>query len=195
MHTDIYIYSTVDSHLRPPQTKLVCSLRPSTDLQTIKHLLLCGMNVARIACAFGTQNELELLIQRIREASNITKRLCGIILETHGTSAMVGPVLMTPSKKNPDPLKEPISNNTSSIPTTLSLNNGNINTNAANTTSDDLQVLAQTLSLDLDKLPQNIINNATFAVNNIINDELDNTNDADKEYVTQYISLHIDDTF
>ena len=161
-----------------------------TDLQTIKHLLLCGMNVARIACAFGTQKELELLIQRIRDASNITKRICGIILETHGTSAMVGPVLMTPNKN--DSISIQHINNTPSLVEDNTDNTDNSNTKNKNTT-DDLQILAQTLNLDLDKLPQNIINNAAFAVNNIINDEQDNTND-DIEYVypcTLIIKIYI----
>eukprot|EP00486_Rosalina_sp_Unknown_P016463 CAMPEP_0201594566 /NCGR_PEP_ID=MMETSP0190_2-20130828/191840_1 /ASSEMBLY_ACC=CAM_ASM_000263 /TAXON_ID=37353 /ORGANISM="Rosalina sp." /LENGTH=169 /DNA_ID=CAMNT_0048054227 /DNA_START=290 /DNA_END=800 /DNA_ORIENTATION=+ len=95
---------------------------------------------------------------------------------------MVGPVLMTPSKMNPNPIPQqqqqqppPTTIPNGTTDSSIDTNHNDSNTNI----TDELQVLAQTLNLDLDKLPQNIINNAAFAVNNIINDEQDNTADND----------------
>ena len=112
------------------------------------------MNMVRIACAYGNQKELELLIARIRDASIQTKRLCGIILETHGSHAMVGPVLITPKQsqlsdiKHQEPLITPF--NLQPEP-------------------NELELIASALNMQIDTLPQNILQNASFAVNNIIN--------------------------
>ena len=150
------------------------------------------MNVARIACAFGNAKELELLIQRIRDASNITKRLCGIILETHGTSAMVGPVIMTPSKQNNNNNNNNNSNNNNKSDNIEPISSTDKKEPQSNDKKDidDLRILAQTLNINLDALPQNIISNASFAVDYIIDNDQNNDNNVvdDTKYV--YISLH-----
>eukprot|EP01083_Nonionella_stella_P220990 790080_1 len=158
--------------LRPAQTKIVVSLRPCTDLQTIKHLLSHGMNVARISSAYGSMKELEALMKRIRIASTTTKRLCAILLETHGTSAMVGPVNINQPNMNtprtpltPGDIDNDLNEPNLSIPTQHS----SMSRRRRNKI-EGLQLIASTLNLKLDSLPQHILENASFAVDTIINE-------------------------
>eukprot|EP01084_Bolivina_argentea_P066899 121957_1 len=75
----------------------------------------------------------------------MTKRLCGIILETHGTSAMVGPVCI--DKTNDPPI---------------------VNQPSSPTKSDGLQSIASALNISTANIPQNILANASFAIQNIM---------------------------
>lgn len=170
-----------------PHCKIVCSLRPSTDLQTMKHLLWSGMNVARVWCGWGSPKELEALIQRIREASASTKRLCAIILETHGAAAMIGPLSTDPST-SPSSTVPDIDSNvhsnadsnarsnikslTISSPTTLS------SPTTSKVSDDALQSLATTLNLNVADLPRDLIENAAFAMEHVMGNDVENENES-----------------
>jgi pyruvate kinase len=73
------------------RAKIVCTLGPSSsDYETIKELILTGMNVARLNFSHGTHEEHQALIENIRRASRDTGRLLGILLDLQGPKIRVG---------------------------------------------------------------------------------------------------------
>ena len=123
------------------------------------------MNVARIWCGWGSPKELEALIQRIREASASTKRLCAIILETHGAAAMIGP-LSTDSSRSPSTVPD-IDSNLVTVPT-LSSPSTLSSPTTSKVSEDALQSLATTLNLDVADLPRDLVQNAAFAMEHVM---------------------------
>ena len=73
------------------RTKIVCTLGPATsDPDTIGHLILAGMNVARVNASHGTAEERRALIRAVREAGELVERSVSVLLDLQGPKIRVG---------------------------------------------------------------------------------------------------------
>lgn len=67
------------------KTKIVCTIGPASEsLETLEKLLNAGMNVARLNFSHGDHEEHLARIKNIRQASENTGKLVGIMLDTKG---------------------------------------------------------------------------------------------------------------
>ena len=67
------------------KTKIIATIGPACDdLETLKAMLLAGMNVARLNLSFGTSPEQHERVERIREAAEAVGRNVGIMIDTRG---------------------------------------------------------------------------------------------------------------
>lgn len=67
------------------KTKIVCTIGPASETpELLESLIEAGMNVARLNFSHGSHEEHALRIQRIREASEKTGKIVGILLDTKG---------------------------------------------------------------------------------------------------------------
>lgn len=67
------------------KTKIVCTIGPASEsLDTLITLIESGMNVARLNFSHGDHEEHLARIKNIREASRITGKMVGILLDTKG---------------------------------------------------------------------------------------------------------------
>lgn len=74
-----------------PLTKIVATLGPaSDDEETIKNLILAGMNVARINCSHGDWKEREERIEKVRRISQKLRRSVGILVDLQGPKIRTG---------------------------------------------------------------------------------------------------------
>lgn len=73
------------------KTKIVCTIGPaSEDKETLKQLVLNGMNIARLNFSHGSYEEHEKRIQTIRQVSKELDRPIGILLDTKGPEIRIG---------------------------------------------------------------------------------------------------------
>ena len=73
------------------KTKIVCTIGPaSEDLQTLKEMLLAGMNVARLNFSHGSHEEHGRRIRVIRQAAEETGLPVAILLDTRGPEIRLG---------------------------------------------------------------------------------------------------------
>lgn len=73
------------------RTKIVCTLGPATsDPDTIGHLILAGMNVARVNASHGTADEHRALIRAVRRAGELVERSVSILVDLQGPKIRVG---------------------------------------------------------------------------------------------------------
>lgn len=67
------------------KTKIVCTIGPASEsVDTLVQLIEAGMNVARLNFSHGDHEEHLARINNIREASRITGKMVGILLDTKG---------------------------------------------------------------------------------------------------------------
>ena len=67
------------------KTKIVCTIGPASEsVDTLVQLIESGMNVARLNFSHGDHEEHLARIKNIREASKITGKMIGILLDTKG---------------------------------------------------------------------------------------------------------------
>jgi pyruvate kinase len=67
------------------RTKIVCTIGPaSEDLNTIKELILRGMDVVRLNFSHGSLDEHDARINKVREASRQLGKRVGILVDTRG---------------------------------------------------------------------------------------------------------------
>ncbi|WP_203333209.1 pyruvate kinase [Planococcus beigongshangi] len=67
------------------KTKIVCTIGPASESpELLESLIEAGMNVARLNFSHGNHEEHALRIKRIREASEKTGKIVGILLDTKG---------------------------------------------------------------------------------------------------------------
>ncbi|MGK7377988.1 pyruvate kinase [Planococcus sp. 1R117A] len=67
------------------KTKIVCTIGPASETpELLESLIEAGMNVARLNFSHGNHEEHAARIQRIREASEKTGKIIGILLDTKG---------------------------------------------------------------------------------------------------------------
>lgn len=67
------------------KTKIVCTIGPASEsIDTLVQLIEAGMNVARLNFSHGDHAEHLARIENIREASRITGKMVGILLDTKG---------------------------------------------------------------------------------------------------------------
>ena len=75
----------------PTRAKIVCTLGPSSnDPQTIKALVLAGMNVVRLNFSHGSAEEHRKVVRSVRQAARDTGRLVAIMLDLQGPKIRVG---------------------------------------------------------------------------------------------------------
>jgi pyruvate kinase len=73
------------------KTKIVATLGPaSSDVLTLRNMIVAGMNVARINCSHGTHEEYKQLIDAVREAAHKEKRNIAILLDLCGPKIRIG---------------------------------------------------------------------------------------------------------
>ncbi|MCZ6644749.1 MAG: pyruvate kinase [SAR324 cluster bacterium] len=73
------------------RAKIVCTLGPSSnDYETIKRLVLAGMDVARLNFSHGTHENHEKLIRLLREVCAETGKLLAIMMDLQGPKIRVG---------------------------------------------------------------------------------------------------------
>ncbi len=73
------------------KTKIVCTIGPATNTpEAIKHLILAGMNVARVNFSHGTHEEHEKVIAMIRDVASKLNRHVGILADTKGPEIRTG---------------------------------------------------------------------------------------------------------
>lgn len=73
------------------RTKIVCTIGPASDSEeTLKNLLMAGMNVARLNFSHGTQEEHGRRIAAIRRVAEETGKNVAIMLDTRGPEIRLG---------------------------------------------------------------------------------------------------------
>lgn len=73
------------------RTKIICTMGPSvSSIEMITQLLEAGMNVARLNFSHGTQEEHEIVINRLKEARLKTGKPLAIMLDTKGPEIRIG---------------------------------------------------------------------------------------------------------
>ena len=73
------------------KTKIVCTIGPASDsIDTLKKLLLAGMNVARLNFSHGTHEEHQRRIAAIRRAAAAVGKNVAIMLDTKGPEIRLG---------------------------------------------------------------------------------------------------------
>lgn len=155
---------------QPPRTKVACSVRCDTDFQTLRQLILGGMNVIKINSTYGSYKELSDLILRVNDAASTTKRLVSIILETHGKHIWTGPHAINNDIQNNFNQNF---DNLANIDNMSNDSNDN-NNNGINTKENQSTTMAKFLGLK--SLPKDIENNMDFALR-ILSGEFDEDNE------------------
>ncbi|MBW7888353.1 MAG: pyruvate kinase [Bacteroidetes bacterium] len=75
------------------RTKIVCTLGPATStVEILVNLIHAGMDVARLNFSHGTHEEHLAMMERVREASNITGEPISILLDLQGPKIRTGKV-------------------------------------------------------------------------------------------------------
>lgn len=73
------------------KTKIVCTLGPSSsDLETIKNMILGGMNVARFNMSHGDHKSHRVLINLVKQAREELNLPIGILIDTKGPEIRIG---------------------------------------------------------------------------------------------------------
>ncbi len=73
------------------KTKIICTIGPaSSDRETLKQLTLAGMDVARLNCSHGTQEEHEAVIRNLKEVRKETGIPLAILLDLKGPEIRTG---------------------------------------------------------------------------------------------------------
>jgi pyruvate kinase len=73
------------------KTKIVCTIGPAThDVQTLRQLMLEGMDVARVNLSHGTYEEHEALIRRVREAATDVDAVVAVMADLQGPKIRIG---------------------------------------------------------------------------------------------------------
>jgi pyruvate kinase len=76
--------------IQPRRTKIVCTIGPATaDEAMIERLVAAGMDVARVNCSHGTPEELELLVDAVRNVENRLDRPLAILADLPGPKLRV----------------------------------------------------------------------------------------------------------
>ena len=84
-HSDFFNYNCKEEFLSMKKTKIVCTIGPASEtIDTLVQLIEAGMNVARLNFSHGDHEEHLARIKNIREASRITGKMVGILLDTKG---------------------------------------------------------------------------------------------------------------
>jgi pyruvate kinase len=74
-----------------PNTKIVATLGPSSnDVEKLRKLLQCGVDVFRINASHGTREEIPVRIQMVREASAAEGLHAGVLLDLQGPKIRLG---------------------------------------------------------------------------------------------------------
>ena len=72
-------------------TKIICTIGPASEkIETLKEMILKGMNVARLNFSHGTYDNHAMLISNVREASRVTGRHVGILQDLQGPKIRLG---------------------------------------------------------------------------------------------------------
>jgi pyruvate kinase len=72
-------------------TKIVCTMGPAcTELDTLRHVIRAGMNVARLNFSHGTHDDHREVIARVREAARLENTIIGIMLDIKGPKIRTG---------------------------------------------------------------------------------------------------------
>ncbi|GMQ81886.1 MAG: pyruvate kinase [Rhodothermia bacterium] len=75
------------------RTKIVCTLGPaSSDAATIRALVQAGMDVARLNLSHGTHEFHGQMIERVREAARLERKVVPLLLDLQGPKIRVGEV-------------------------------------------------------------------------------------------------------
>ncbi len=75
------------------RAKIVCTLGPaSSDYETIRDLILAGMDVARLNFSHGTHADHEQLIAHLRHACKETGKLIAIMMDLQGPKIRIGTI-------------------------------------------------------------------------------------------------------
>ena len=73
------------------KTKVICTIGPSTyEVSSIIKLIKCGMSIARLNLSHGNEKDHITYIKNIREASEKTGIIIGILAEEHIEDSTLG---------------------------------------------------------------------------------------------------------
>ena len=73
------------------RTKIVCTIGPASETaETIRKMLLAGMNVARLNFSHGSHMEQKQRIQTLRSVASKLGYPLGILLDTRGPEIRIG---------------------------------------------------------------------------------------------------------
>ena len=74
-----------------PKTKIVATLGPASETEeTIRELILAGMNVARLNCSHGDWDSRAERLNRVRKIAKELKRPIGILVDIQGPKIRTG---------------------------------------------------------------------------------------------------------
>jgi len=87
----INVYSNEPTEARTTKTKIVCTIGPSTNnTEMLIKLLVSGMSIARLNFSHGDHQYHQNSINCIREAVQVSGRICAIMLDTKGPEIRTG---------------------------------------------------------------------------------------------------------
>ena len=67
------------------KTKIVCTIGPATeDIETLKKLILAGMNVARINFSHGNYEDQKQKVENVKKAREELNMPVALLLDTQG---------------------------------------------------------------------------------------------------------------
>ena len=73
------------------KTKIVCTIGPATkDVETLKKMILAGMNVARINFSHGSMNEQRPYVEAVKIAREELQMPVALLLDTQGPEIRTG---------------------------------------------------------------------------------------------------------
>ena len=73
------------------KTKIICTIGPATaDFDSLKKLMECGMDVARLNFSHGTHEMHAAIIQNLRAASDALRKPIAIIQDLQGPKIRIG---------------------------------------------------------------------------------------------------------
>ena len=73
------------------KTKIICTIGPASDsVESLKELMLCGMNVCRLNFSHGSKEEHQVRIDNIKQARKELDLPIAIMLDTKGPEIRLG---------------------------------------------------------------------------------------------------------
>lgn len=85
------------------KTKIVCTIGPATrEVETLKKLILAGMNVARINFSHGSYEDQKIYIENVKKAREELNMPVALLLDTQGPEIRTGALEQMPVKLKAD---------------------------------------------------------------------------------------------